>query len=355
MPFIEWPHEDQSAWVAARLPAGLMDEGGLAAHWRPATVKSVEAAYGRWLTFLAVRGRLDRCDAPADRINRDDLRAYIEDLTSQVAPVTASGRIRDLLEALRVMVPRGDFSFLRAARRNLKRRARPQRNKSQRLVGIASVFQLGFEITQSAERDEFRSQLTRAAQYRDGLILMLLASRPLRRTNFVLMTLGRHLKKTIDSYRLDYVADEMKGNRDYTTVLDPALSPLLDRYLTHYRPILAHGADTDRVWISSFGRPLAGETLYGIVVRRTKRAFGKALWPHLIRDCAITSLGAEKPELVWMGMALLHHNDPKTTEKHYDHAVVDQALQHYQNSITLQRGTLKRQRRRSTATQSQAR
>ena len=43
----DWPAADRTAWEAAMTPGGLLDEAGLAAHWRSATRKSVQDAYGR--------------------------------------------------------------------------------------------------------------------------------------------------------------------------------------------------------------------------------------------------------------------------------------------------------------------
>ena len=38
-------------------------------------------------------------------------------------------------------------------------------------------------------------------------------------------------------------------------------------------------------------------SFWNMVGTRTERAFERRLTPHLFRDCAVTSLGGEKPEL----------------------------------------------------------
>ena len=70
--------------------AGLLDVTGLAAHWRPATRKSVQDAYRRWLTFLDCMGWLDPDAAPAARLTPDRLRAYIVELKATVEPLTCA-------------------------------------------------------------------------------------------------------------------------------------------------------------------------------------------------------------------------------------------------------------------------
>lgn len=73
----DWPGADRLAWEAAITPGGLLDECGLAAHWRPATRKSVQDAYGRWLTFLDRARGLDAGSAPEERLTPDRLRGFI--------------------------------------------------------------------------------------------------------------------------------------------------------------------------------------------------------------------------------------------------------------------------------------
>src|SRR5215218_1158951 len=105
----DWPVADRAAWEAAVTSKGLLEEGGLAAGWRETTKKAALDAYGRYLTFLAFRGELDDDAKSAERLNEDCLRAYIEELQAQVAPITLRNRITYLHEALRVMVPDVEF------------------------------------------------------------------------------------------------------------------------------------------------------------------------------------------------------------------------------------------------------
>ena len=43
------------------------------------------------------------------------------------------------------------------------------------------------------------------------------------------------------------------------------------------------------------------------IKRRTEHAFGKALWPHLFRDCAVTELVDVAPEEIGIAPDLLGH------------------------------------------------
>ena len=350
MPLAEWPVLDRIAWDAAVLQVGLLDDPGLAAHWRPKTKRSVVAAYGRYLTFLQLNGWLNPNVGPGSRVTPDRLCTYIDKLRDQVTPVTLSGRIRDLAEALRVMAPGTTYPYLSRARYRLKARARPAKDKRSRIVPSADLLRLGLRIVEHAETGEFACEFHRAARYRDGLIILLLASRPIRRSNLAAIELGQHLTKTGDIYRLTFDGEETKSHRPIATAFSPELTPYIDRYIGLYRELLLKGNKTDRLWIAFGGRPMSYDSLYGVVVRHTAKAFGRSISPHLFRDCAVTSLGAENPEHVWAGMSLLQHGDPRTTEKHYDQALADHAVHQYQDNLREQRNTLiaaKRRRKRT--------
>ena len=111
MPLAEWPEVDNRAWREAIRDGGLLDDRGLAVHWRPETRRSVIAAYGRYLTSLDRIAGLDRAEGPATRLTPDRLRAYIDELKTQVAPATVSGRNNGIPDATPPRAsPEGSFA-----------------------------------------------------------------------------------------------------------------------------------------------------------------------------------------------------------------------------------------------------
>lgn len=298
MPLAEWPVGDRAAWDRAIHEAGPFDEPGLAAHWRATSKKYVVDAYGRLLTFLAATGQLNADESVESRLAPERLRPFLQEIMGQVAPVTAAGRIRGLSEAARVMAPGIEFPHLKAARYRLKAQARPARNKRVKLRHSHDLAALGMKLIREGESGEFFRDAGRACHYRDGLIILLMASRPLRRENFASIELGRHLTKSNSLYRLAFVGDETKNHQTYASAIDVALTPYIDRYLEVYRPILLNGAQSDRLWIAMGSSPMASGSIYGLIKKRTLAEFGVAINPHLFRDCAVTSLGSENLELV---------------------------------------------------------
>ena len=55
------------------------------------------------------------------------------------------------------------------------------------------------------------------------------------------------------------------------------------------------GAD-GRLWLGRSGKPLGSAAIRVQIEQRTKAAFGRAVWPHLFRDCAVTELVDLAPE-----------------------------------------------------------
>ena len=344
----EWPDADRAAWDAAVAASeSLLHGGGAAAHWRATTRKTVQDAYGRWLTFLGRNGWLDPDVAPAERVSPEHLRAFIADLQATVAPITVRTRITNLSEALRVMAPEADIPYLRLARARLKARARPVRDKRRQIAPIGELFRLGLDLTEKAERDDIARETWRAAMYRDGVMIMMLACRPIRRQSFAHLRLGRHLVKRETSYVLILEGSETKNHRRYEQPLPTALTAFIDRYLEVYRPRLLGGSDDDRLWISWRGQPMSDAVVYGAIVSRTKAAFGVGIPPHRFRDSAVTSMGELNPDLVWLAPALLQHADRRTAQMHYDQARDARAVGLWQEQVRAARRTAAKETVRS--------
>ena len=63
---------------------------------------------------------------------------------------------------------------------------------------------------------------------------------------------------------------------------------------------------------------MSAGTLAFHVTELTRAAFGRAVNPHLFRDCAATSLALEDPAHVRIAAQVLGHGAFSTTERHYN-------------------------------------
>jgi hypothetical protein len=57
------------------------------------------------------------------------------------------------------------------------------------------------------------------------------------------------------------------------------------------------------------------------------------VWPHLFRDCLLTSVAIDQPDLMKISPALLGHSNARTGEKHYNQARMLDASRRYGATI----------------------
>lgn len=307
LPVANWPSIDRELWQRAQTDSDLLEDGGLAKHWCPDSVQKVEKAYGRYLTFLISTRSLSGAASPADRVSRQVVAQYIRVLREQVASKTLAGRIIDLGEAIRVMSPGSDIEWLRRLGRRLSSQITPVRNKHSRMVPIDQLFDLGIDLMERSKRDRGPRPSSAAVQFRDGLMIALLAARPFRLRTFWRLRVGRHLRPSGDGYLLQVWNEDAKTGRGDIYPLPEALTPYVDDFLTRVRPSLLNGRDSDNLWISWVCDDLSECGIHDKIEERTKARFGHAINPHLFRDCAATSIAIEDPEHVRIIMSILGH------------------------------------------------
>jgi integrase/recombinase XerD len=339
--FEDWPASDQAMWRAAIAEGDILDGAGPGAHWAGATRNNTRKAYGYWLGWLAKHGFLDADVAPLDRVTPERVAAYVTDLQARVAASSVFAYILDLLRYVKRVAPERDWAWLSNIKNRLWARASPAKDKTSRIRPAAELFALGIELMHSATG--FRSRYNRLAaeiRFRDGLIIALLAARPIRLKNLTALEIGRHLVCIDGVYWLRLEAEEVKNAKHIEVSLPEALTPWLERYLASVRPRLLGAATSNRLWVSCQGTPLFDGVIRHHVCKHTKAAFGVAISPHLFRDCAATSVAIEDPEHVRIAASILGHHSLATTQRYYDQSRMLDAGRHYQAALTALRDTI---------------
>ncbi len=181
---------------------------------------------------------------------------------------------------------------------------------------------------------ERRKPVLWAVRFRDGLMIALLAARPMRVSNLVSIRFGQHLIRQGDGWALVFEPHEMKNRRPFEIPFPRELESALDTYLQTWRPILLQDQDMEHLWITQYGRPMNSESAYVRVTKVTLRVLGKSVNPHLFRDCAATSVALEDPEHVQIIASILGHSSLSTAEKYYNQARSTEAGRIYQNVMT---------------------
>jgi site-specific recombinase XerD len=216
------------------------------------------------------------------------------------------------------------------------------------MVPIGELFILGFDLMKKADADLLINGTNRhnAIDYRDGLMIALLASRPLRQRNFVSIEIGKHLIKTRETYRLAFTASETKTNVALEITFPNHLLPMLMRYLTAFRPFLlalrktrgesrreALNAADNGLWVTQYGTQFSASAQTKILKKHTVARFGKYVNPHLFRDCAASSIANEDPDHVRVSAQILGHTRFRTTETYYIQAEAGVATRSYHDQI----------------------
>ena len=276
-------------------------------------------SYGYFLFWLRFLGTLCETSAPAERLTPHHLAGYIEHLkNADLSPATVENRLVGLDRAFFAMAPEVDRTLLRRVINRLHDPHAGIARKRKRIRDSGELFALGFELMRQAEDPDqsFLRPILRPILYRDGLIISLLAARPLRRRNFAGLLLGKHLHKIASEWWIIIPAEETKTKRLIEVPFPEALIDPLQRYLDVHRPALLRttarnilmGAQFSPLWISTrTGCGLSPHTMSLRISEHTQRAYGRHVNMHLFRDCAATSIAIRDAKHVRIAAAILGH------------------------------------------------
>lgn len=339
-PVASWPELDRTAWAVAQEPADPFEpSSGLALRWKASTRKQIQNGYGLWLGWLDRSGLLDPQRSPGQRASRDRVSAYLAMLREVGrADNSVAGRLQQLSNALQVIEPGGDWSWIHRASSRIYSRAAPVRDHVSRMQPAEDVIALGFDLMHEAEHGRFRTPCDRATLYRDGLMVAFLAQRPFRSANLTAITLDRHLQYTGGRWRLFFGDNETKNGEAIACDWPESLVVELERYLAVHREELLKGAPkpahpTSALWISRRGGPMGAAAVAFQIGDRTREAFGHPINPHAFRHMAATTIATANPEGVTAIKPVLGHTSLNTSEKYYNRAKTLAAGQSLNNTI----------------------
>ncbi len=368
LPREQWPVADCLAWERAQKPGNPLQCPGTASAWRPSTRKSAEGAYGRWLAYLASRRVLtfqEEVEQPAaQHVTEERIHDYVGHLLTSCSTHTAANYLALLVMMGKALAPKTDWRWLQELQKQLQLGAVPVRDKRRRIVPAGELLRLGLELMATAQAKTVEVGLSRhaAQDFRDGLMIALLASRPLRQKNFVAIAIGQHLLPRGGSYCIRFSADEIKTNRALDFTFPDRLLPMLTQYLKTYRPFLLALRSTrgrsrsaalpsagNALWVTQYGTPFSACAQTKALKKHTVERFGKFVNPHLFRDCVASSIANEDPEHVRIAALILGHRCLDTTAKHYIQAQSGVAIGRYHDRILSIRADRKKRDRHAKA------
>ena len=294
----------------------------LAGHLKPVTRDDYARHYGCFLGFLDQFDVL-RPDGPAAaNVTADKIEAYLTELKARVGSVTVHGSICTLRRAAQFIAPGRDFTWLSEIGKDLALVTRP-RSKFDRLVMTEVLVEAGLTLIHEAEISPTLTELARACQVRNGLMQALLAMCPVRPKNFAALEIGRSFVKIHGTWWIVLSAGETKEKRADERPINELLTPVIDRYLRQYRPVLARADNSSSaLWLCcNNGAPIKDRrSLREVISATTLATVGVAVSPHLFRSCAASTAAIRGGENPYLASALLHHTHPSVTNAHYNWA-----------------------------------
>jgi integrase len=329
--FADWPQIDRQLMQAAFSPKAFLRPGGPASGWRPATREAVFYRYGVFLWWLREREQLVPEMTPIMRATPEAVATFAEQYSAGHASTFAAGTLHGVYEAIRVMHPEADNSFLRDAVGALKANAKP-RPKLPRMADHRALIELGEALIAHGAANADPDHMLSAVAIRDGCMILFEFACPLRRGDFEGLRLGETLLLDEIGYRVAFPASAMKTHRPFGSDLPDWLTPHLDLYCGTARQTLGrrcHAPDEARLWLGAEGEPMLGKSISRKLRGLIRRHLGRAMSLHLFRDGATTAIAVNASADIGIAGDVLGHSDPRASERHYNQARGVEASRRY--------------------------
>lgn len=313
--FNDWPKRDQEAWLRAIEDGDVFDGRGPAFHWAVATRKTNIHHYARWLGYLDARGLLDADACPADRVTLEAVRAYVEQLKATVAPRTVVSSLVGLKVMMKAMAPEQNWRWLADICNRLNRNSEPIKDKRSKMLSSGKIYHTAIKYMEKLSKTGLNKRV-QIVGFRNALMLALMTATPLRLKNFWGLTIGKSFLAVDGGWLIRVSASEVKNKQHIEFDVPPPLIAHIQCYLERVRSQLAKSGER-ALWVAWDGERLAYHSVYIAFTRITKELFGKEINPHLLRDCAATTLASKSLDAAMAARGLLGHRKFKTTEKYY--------------------------------------
>ena len=318
----DWPAADTAMWDRLVAPASLLDEHGGLTGLRPSSLVNLRSGYGMWLRWLQECEPAALHEGPVARATVPRLKRWLDD-RSDLRPITrlqyASATYRVLREAAPEHDWRGWQRLIGALRRAAGRGDTTR--KAGRILDSGTLMRVGLEYAQSHDKVQ-PTELERAARFRTGAMIAMLALMPLRRRTFAELELGSSVFVEQDRIVVSASGTMMKCGIPWEAEVPDAILPIIREYINRVRPwLMAQWQEEHQIlWVNDRGRPYDKGYLSNRIACTTKALLGVRISAHLFRDSAATTLARVDPSAAQLIAPLLAHTSLETAERHYIHA-----------------------------------
>ncbi len=333
--FKSWPTMDCTFWAVGTTSGDLLDDPSYGAKLALDTRESIIRYYGYWLKFLQSNNILDPEELPASRVTPQRVRTYLDGFRSRsLANATILSRLYCLRSALRIMQPDADMDWLTSPGGRSLSSFFPTSMKPLTFIHSKVLYDWGCDLMREALSCS-RPQ-RRQVQYRDGLLIAILAARAPRLSSIACLRLGKHVIRQHDEIRIVFENEDMKNRKVVEYSVPPSLKPAIERYLTVERREMMADQDHDHLWVTRHGKPLLKESIEGVVRSRSKASFGRGFGPHYFRHSMGTTGPMEDPAHPGAAAAVLNITG-RVLDKHYNRAREAESAQRFHANFQEQR------------------
>ncbi|OYV37138.1 MAG: hypothetical protein B7Z80_13665, partial [Rhodospirillales bacterium 20-64-7] len=305
-----WPEQDQACWRAGTDPiTGWSPRRQRHADTvTPRTIELAAESYGRFCQVLDDDGLLDPDIGPAERVTPITILHFINELRSVGnGNITIKTRLFTIATALHIMAPGEDFSWITRPMGIPLDAFLTATPKEHLFVPRSDVlFEWGLSLMTTAPLPTAKFQRLEACRdYRNGLIIALLACRAPRLGSLAQMRIEKNLCKSNGEYWVHLQSMIVKNKRELHYSLPGALTPYIDRYLAEIRPLLLDPASTDAVWGNGDGGAYTYRSIGTMIFRRSAERFDQSFGAHRFRHALASTLAAANPHNP--GLAVKRH------------------------------------------------
>ena len=340
----KWPAIDRERWIIGCKSDDPFEDPGHGTRLRLASRLKAAKGYRRWLAFLAENGLLDEAAPPEARLSNWRSAAYFHALQQRGnRPYTIVGRFAELNAAIKIMALHADRScVLRPGGASIQRRLHLEK-RALFVPDARDIYRLGLELMDTA--DTCGSLQKRFVQFRDGLLITILAARARRLGTTALTSVETDVRRVGERYRIEYPPYKIKTNVRDDVLLPERLNPYLDRYLAEIRPGLLQGNADPAFWVNVHGAALGESGIEKLVRTRTRTHFGVAIGPHRVRHALGTTAAMINPAARGLAATVLRISDA-VLAGHYNRANADLATSLFHDHLAQEIETAKTRTRR---------
>jgi integrase len=375
LPISEWPESDREAWNVACRPAVRLRRGGTASLLAPSTRDDLRKRYGYFLTFLKESRRFDAAASCGSLLTPGNVDALVHRMRNEWSATTLFMTIQKLKQIAHHLAPSADFKWLSIIAGDLK--SEGGLVKQRPVIDASELVIAGLALVEEYSARESPMVVETALNIRNGLMVALLASCPIRAKNLTGLTLGGSFRFSDSCWWINLQGSETKSGRPDMRMLPEFLIPALEHYLFEARPLLLSRSDPQAgrriatrdtipadksdiagdasereavplaivndspppdsviepahlsgpLWISRYGRRMTQSSISKVIPSVTEATIGVAIFPHGFRYAAATTAAWKAGNKPHLASGILQHRDRRITDASYIRATSFEAAQ----------------------------